>query len=63
MLGPTAVSYTKTQSGRWLDIIGYLIDLDKGLVPIAKKNFLMALHGFFSVNIEGTVPLKVMQKL
>ena len=47
LLGPTAVSYTKTQSGRRLDIIGYLIDLDKGLVSIAKKNFLKALHGFF----------------
>ena len=63
LLGPTAVSDTKTQSGRRLDIIGYLIDLDKGLVSIARKNFLKALYGFFSVNIEGTVPLKVMQKL
>lgn len=63
LLGPTAVSDTKTQSGRRLDIIGYLIDLDKGLVSIARKNFLKALYGFFSVNIEGTVPLKTMQKL
>ena len=63
LLGPTAVSYTKTQLGRRPDIIGYLIDLDKGLVSIVKKNFLKALQGFFSVNIEETVPLKVMQKL
>ena len=63
LVGPTAVSDTKTQSGRRLDIIGYLVDLDKGLVSIARKNFLKALYDFFSVNIEGTVPLKVMQKL
>ena len=63
LLGPTAISDTMTQSGRRLDIIAYLIDLDKGLVSIAKKNFLKALYGFFSVNIEGIVPLKVMQKV
>ena len=39
LLGPTAVSDTKTQSGRRLDIIGYLIYLDKGLVSIARKKF------------------------
>ena len=61
LLGPTAVSDAKTQSGRRLEIIGYLIDLDRGLVSIARKNFLKALYGFFQVDLESTVRLRVMQ--
>ena len=43
LLGPTAVSDEKTYSGRRIEIIGYFVDLDLGLVTIFGAKFLKAL--------------------
>jgi hypothetical protein len=38
LLGPAAVATDKTEHGRRLDVIGYVIDLDTQRVSIARKN-------------------------
>ena len=55
LLGPNAVADNKTKSGRRLDLIGYVIDLDNKLLSIARKNFLNTVYGFYTVNTEAKV--------
>ena len=62
LLGPQAVADDKTDSGRRLDVIGFTIDLDISRVLISRKNHLRALHGFLSVDLDGTLMLKDAQK-
>lgn len=63
LLGPDAVSDEKTETGRRLDILGYVVDLDIERVSIAKKNCLAALHGFLSVDLNGRMTLRGAQRL
>jgi hypothetical protein len=52
LLGPTSVADDKTEQGRRLDVIGYVIDLDTQRVSISRKNPLSAIHGFITVDIN-----------
>jgi hypothetical protein len=63
LLGPNSVADDKTEQGRRLDVIGYVIDLDTQRVSIARKNLLSALHGFITVDINGSMTLRVAQRL
>jgi hypothetical protein len=63
LLGPTAVADDKTEEGRRLDVIGYVIDLDTQRVSISRKNLLSALHGFITVDIDGSMTLPIAQRL
>jgi hypothetical protein len=63
LLGPTAVADDKTVEGRRLDVIGYVIDLDTQRVSISRKNLLSALHGFITVDIDGSMTLPIAQRL
>ncbi len=64
LLGPIAVADDKTETGRRLDVIGYVVDLDlQQRVLIARKNYLNALHGFASVDLDGSLTLRTAQKL
>ena len=63
LLGSTAVADDKTEWGRRLDIIGYTVDLDSSRVTISRKNFLNTLYGFFSINLDQPIPLRVAQRL
>ena len=63
LLGPDAVADDKTEMGRRLDILGYIIDLDSKLLSIARKNFLNSLYWFFSVDLEGFTNLLELQRL
>ena len=63
LLGPTAVADEKTEIGRRIEIIGYIIDLDAKRVMIARKNFLTTLHGFASVQLEEKMDLRTAQRL
>ena len=58
LLGPNAVADDKTKSGRRLDLIGYVIDLDNKLLSIARKNFLNTVYGFYTVNTEAKVRVR-----
>ena len=63
LLGSKAVADDKTEWGTRLDIIGYVIDLGLKRVSIARKNFLNTVYGFFTVDVERPIKLKVAQKL
>ena len=63
LLGTTAVADDKTEWGRRLDIIGYVLDLDKERVSISQKNFLNTLYGFLTIDLDAPMSLKVAQKL
>ena len=63
LLGPSAVADDKTEQGRRLDVIGYVIDLDTQRVSIFRKNLLSALHGFITVDINGSMTIRVAQRL
>jgi hypothetical protein len=61
LLGSESVAAEKDKSGRRLDMIGWLIDLDAQLVTISEKNFNKTLHAFFSFNIVEPVTLHQVQ--
>ena len=63
LLGPGAVADDKTEHGTRLDIIGYTVDLLTMRVLIARKNFLTALHGFITTDVEGRINLRTAQRL
>lgn len=67
LLGDDAPEDTKTiascHQGGQIDIIGYLVDLVLRVVSITKKNFYKTLLGFFTVNIDEPVPVRVLEKL
>lgn len=63
LLGPGAVADEKTESGRRLDVIGFTVDLDVERVLISRKNHLRTLHGFASIDLNGTMQLREAQKL
>lgn len=63
LLGATAVADDKTEVERRVDVIGYVIDLDIQRVLIARKNYLNALNGFISVDMERQMTLRFAQKL
>ena len=63
LLGPTTVADDKTESGRRLDVIGYVVDLDTRRVLISRKNRLSTLHGFATIDLNGAMTLKMAQKL
>jgi hypothetical protein len=63
LLGPKAVAPEKTEAGRRNDVVGWVLDLERRLITIAKKNYLRALHGFFSLGHGGTFLLPEMEKM
>ena len=62
LLGSGAVADDKTEHGTRLDIIGYTVCLLTMRVLIARKNFLTALHGFISTDVEGRINLRTAQR-
>jgi hypothetical protein len=63
LLGPDSVADDKSASGRRLDIIGWCIDLDKIRVTIARKNLLKLIHTLFSIDFNGRIRQKTVQKI
>ena len=63
LLGPDAVANDKSKSGRRLNLIGYVIDLDTKSLSIARKNFLNTVYGFYTVDTEAKTTLPFAQKL
>jgi hypothetical protein len=62
LLGSESVAAEKDKSGRRLDMIGWLIDLDAQLVTISEKNFNKTLHAFFSFNIVEPVTASLVSR-
>lgn len=63
LLGPTAVAEDKTEDGRVLVWIGYLVDLDRQLVNMSPRNFRKCLFAFFAVDLTAKVPVKTLERL
>ena len=63
LLGPNAIAEDKTETGRRLDMLGYVVDLDTRFLSIARKNFLNSLYWFFSVDLDGFTNLLELQRL
>ena len=63
LLGPTAVAEDKTEDGRALVWIGYLVDLDRQLVNMSPRNFRKCLYCFFVVDLTKKVPVKTLERL
>ena len=63
LLGPGAVEPKKFESGRRLDLIGWLFDLDARVVTISQKNFHKVSFAFFDVNVDKKVQVRTLEKL
>ena len=63
LLGPKAIAEDKTETGTRLDVLGYVIDLQLELVSISRKNFLNALYGFFTTDLDPKLMLSTAEKL
>jgi hypothetical protein len=63
LLGPTAIAKHKWESGRRIDMIGWSVDLDQNCISIAKKNFLKTFFGFFDIDTEQKIPMRVIETL
>lgn len=63
LLGPRAVAADKWDHGRYLDILGWHINLDTQLVSIAKRNFLKVVCGFFHPGITSTATVAELERL
>lgn len=63
LLGPNAIANDKSKPGRRLDLIGYVVDLNKKSLSIARKNFLNTVYGFYTVDTKAKITLPFAQKL
>ena len=63
LLGPDTIAEDKTESGTRLDVLGYVLDLGLRLVSISRKNFMNALYGFFTTELDKKISLATAQKL
>lgn len=63
LLGPNAIAEDKTETGVRMDVLGYVLDLERKLVSISRKNFLNAVYGFFTIDLDKKVTLPTAEKL
>jgi hypothetical protein len=56
------VSTSKTEGGRRVVVIGYVTDLDLGVVSVAEKNLLKVIYGLSLVDFSSKVSVKSMQR-
>ena len=63
LLGSRALAEQKWETGRRIDFIGWVIDMDTRRVSLKKRNFLKVLHGFFSVDLDGKWTGRMVERL
>ena len=63
LLGSGSVEPSKSISGRRIDFLGYVVDVDQQLVGVAKKNVLKALHSYFQARVDGSMKVREFQAL
>ncbi len=56
------MEHSKTEVGRSVTVIGYVIDLDRSLVSISTKNFLRVLYGLGCIDALKCVSVRLMQR-
>ena len=62
LLGPSAIVEDKTKTSNRIDVLGYVIDLKLKVVSISHKNFLNAVYGFFTIDLDKKVQLSTVEK-
>jgi hypothetical protein len=63
LLGSKSVEDTKSENGRVMEFIGWLVNLDTRMVAVAPKNLFRALHGLFTIDLEGgTITVKELEQ-
>jgi hypothetical protein len=67
LLGSKAIADDKSEATnakkRFIDMIGYRINLDLCTVSISERNSLRAIYIFFSVDVDKKVPVRVLEKM
>jgi hypothetical protein len=63
LLGEGCIAPLKTECGRRIDGFGYFLALDIQRVGIARHNILKALYVNLNVDVNGLVPVRIMQAL
>ena len=61
--GSTAVAEKKTEDGQQLVFIGYSVGLVTEMIALSDKNMLRLVYGFFTVDLNHKVPVRVVEKL
>ena len=62
LMGTGSVAEHKSLWGRQLDMIGWDVNLDIRKVSIAAHNFRKLLYGLFSVDLDATLPIPLIEK-
>jgi hypothetical protein len=63
LLGPKALATEKTEWGPVLDILWWCIDLPNRQVRLARKNYLKAVYGYFTIAADGYFCVPEMERL
>jgi len=63
LLGPDAHAIEKDESGRAVELIGYLVDLDARSVTLSRRNFNKVLYGFFAVDLSKPIRVDMLERL
>ena len=61
--GSKAVAEKKTEDGQQLVFIGYSVGLVTEMIALSDKNMLRLVYGFFTVDLNHKVPVRVVEKL
>lgn len=63
LLGSQAMAEDKWETGRCVDVIGWVIDLERMRVSIARRNFLKIMYGYFAVDECAKVQVRTLVTL
>jgi hypothetical protein len=63
LLGEGAIAKDKSEKGRRLDFLGWVFDLDAGVVSMSERNFLKTFYGFYSADLVGGIFVRDMERL
>ena len=67
LMGPKCIesdpNKSKDREGRFMEFIGYQIDLDNQLIALSRRNGNKTLYAFFSIDLKAVCDAKEMQKL
>jgi len=63
LLGDDAVAMDKCEHGRRVEMIGWVVDLDKRIITMSRRSFLKTVHAFFLIDTEAHVHYRELEIL